>query len=107
MYAICNVIYGYPMTRGKAVDLVEELEDEAGVITHYSGGSDVTPAAFGVELGRFDEATDYTEMDKLEAMKPTVEQIAKVEQDLSALPAEQQEIIRAEKPRVFILWSTS
>ena len=110
MYCIMNVIYGVPMTRGALKQLVAngEFEDEPrGYLEYYSGSGDTAPAAFGVKLDCFDEATDYTEVSKLK-LTPTEAQITKFNKLVAALdPKRRQAIKSAGEPTVFILYSTS
>lgn len=110
MYAIVNVIYGYPMTRDKLEEAVSEgmFEDEPdGFLSYYTGSGDVTPAAFVVDIGGFDEACDYVDPSDINLI-PTEEQKAEVERLLSALDPERQALIREScDPFVFFLWSTS
>jgi len=119
MYAIANIIYGIPLVKtdeeskhSEALkDLLEESDNEAGeapsFISYYSGSAEVTPCAWGLELGYFDEGCAFVEADKL-FMRPTNAQIAMVNEAFAALP----EALRAEISeygpiRVFALWSTS
>lgn len=115
MYAIPVVIFGLPLhtNERKQVEHSEALEsaletDDAGFITYYSGGSDVAPQAFGVELCQFDEACHHVNVSTL-VLKPN----AKEKKTFNSLWASLSDELRKElttnygTPRVFILWTTS
>lgn len=112
MYAIANVIYGVPLTRGYLAELADDMNNEGvqdsndGYLKYYSGNSDYVPAAFGVELCSFDEATDYLEVEKLK-LEPTDEDKKEFNRLLLELDEPFRNIIERETPSVFILWSTS
>lgn len=117
-YAIVNVMYGVPLSHNQypeerseliqvAIEEADTDKDEAGFHRFYSGGSDVTPAAFGIILGKFDEATHHTEMSEV-LKEPTQEQLLKFQEALEALgPELYVSLSEYGKPRVFLLWSTS
>lgn len=113
-YACASIVYGYPLVSNKKyVEHSEDLEDliesgENGFLSFYSGSADQMPAAFGVKMGRFNEACAYVDVRGM-TLEPTDAQKAEVETMFNALdPVIQTEIqsICAE-PFVFILWSTS
>lgn len=115
-YAIAQVIYGVPLSDGDAMseELGEILENEgcseseqAGFHSFYSGGSPVTPAAFGVRLDEFDEACYSIDLDTLK-LAPTNEQLALFNSAWASLEENVRKALEPMgEPRVFILWSTS
>jgi len=107
-YAIANVIYGVPLTRDEILEKVsiDDLDGQDGFLSYYSGGADVQPMAFGVALSEFDEATDYVDMRTLQIM-PTGADLDQYQRCLDQLEDPEKSILAAEKPFVFILWSTS
>ena len=115
MYAISQVIYGYPLvSNDKELDLSEELcelvwsdAEEDGWLHYYSGSATDEPAAFGIEIDEFDEACAYVDTRKLK-MTPTQADIDKFNELFDKLEPEIQEELRQfGEPFVFFLWSTS
>lgn len=117
-YAIVNVMYGVPLSHNDWTEERSELiqhaiEDpttepnEVGFHKFYSGGSDLEPAAFGVILGEFNEATHHTEMSEV-IKEPTPEQIRRYSEVLAELDTPLRTDVESYgEPRVFLLWSTS
>ena len=118
-YAIAHIVYGIPLQnadgylkRRWSEELEEAIENEdEGFITPYSGSSEVTPAAFAVEIGTFDEACHHIEASTLKAMlQPTFQVVDKWRDNFKALSESLRTELSDEKygePRVFILWGTS
>lgn len=117
MYAIAEVIYGFPLVahgsedspREKFPVLQDAVEEEEveGFLTYYYGSSDEEPAAFGIKLDGFDESYPYTGVSQL-TLAPSAEQI----QQYNDLLTMQEPDVRAAlenlgEPRVFFLWTTS
>lgn len=117
-YAIVNIMYGVPLSNNdwdeERPELIEEVlenvdtdETKVGFQTFYSGGASVEPAAFGVVLGEFDEATHHTEMSEV-FKQPTPDQVREYSEALAALDEPLRlEVQKFGEPRVFLLWSTS
>jgi hypothetical protein len=68
MYAICNVIYGYPLSdilmddpemppeiKAELEKLVESNDEDDFLHKYYSGCANHTPCAVGIVCGEFDE----------------------------------------------------
>lgn len=116
MYSIVNVVYGYPLVSNdleesspKELPGVSEAlaEEQPGFLAYYSGATEDTPSAFGIDLGQFDEACAYVVLSDLHTA-PTDEQKAEFQELLAALDHELQATLRAMgDPSVFLLWSTS
>lgn len=116
MYAIGQIIYGLPLVANEDEDspqerfeiLAEACQEECdGFLSYYSGASDESPAAFGVELGQFDECCAYIEAASL-PLVPTPEQVAEYARLLDAQEPEVRKALEnLGAPRVFFLWSTS
>lgn len=117
MYAICNVILGWPLNTngpGKANDWSEELEnaiedEQPGFIQHYRGSGEDMPTAFGVELCEFDECAHHTFISDI-TLTSTREQETEIIALFNGLtPSLRREIITKYglEPRIFILWTSS
>lgn len=114
MYAIARIIYGVPLVSNDDTPLElpasvsEAVEDEEeGFLTYYSGSSDEPPAAFGVELGEFDEACAFVKPADL-PLTPTAHHVAQYEALLATQPPERKACLAAlGAPQVLFLWSTS
>jgi hypothetical protein len=115
MYAIAQVIYGIPLNSNnyfednrQSADLDLALENaDPGFLRYYSGGADVPPSAFGIELSSFDEACHHVDLSSL-VLEPTDAQHSEFAHLLEALePALREEVLSYGEPRVFFLWSTS
>lgn len=116
MYGIAQIIYGVPLVANEDGDspkekfdvLAEAIEDESdGFLSYYSGAADESPAAFGVELGQFDECCAYIDVSTL-PLDPTPGQMAEYSQLLEAQEPEVRKALESlGSPRVFFLWSTS
>lgn len=136
MYSIANIIYGYDLTvdgllegreeasllrsifydGDKKVDFndekLKEIIESGELIEHpffhsyYSGSSDYTPMALGLDVGGFDECSSTYLSDLVTKVEPHhVEEFQKM---LGKLPIEVQNIInKLGEPKLFILWSTS
>ena len=90
-------------------ELVEEVihEERDGFLSYYSGGSGASPVGFGVEIGEFDEACAYVDVNTL-PLVPTEEQKSQYQALFNGLNAEETELLKScGEPRVFFLWSTS
>lgn len=78
-----------------------------GLHTHYSGGADETPAAFGVRLGEFNECCHHVEVNLLK-LEATTEQMQEFQDLFKELPAEDKKLLLdLGDPRVFFLVSSS
>lgn len=116
MYAMAHMIYGYPLVtndqepspRARLPRVDDALDEEmAGFLTYYSGAADETPAAFGIRLGRFDEACAFVPIAEI-PLAPTEDQRTEFQRLLEALPSDLQGDLRGlGEPSVFLLWATS
>lgn len=110
MYCIVQIMYGVPLEgvqEGTHLSDILEDGDTEGLHTYYSGGGDETPAAFGVEIGTFDEANFSIDVSSL-ALTATPQQIQEYQRMFAALPSEiQSEVKKRGEPRVFFLFTTS
>ena len=115
MYAIAQIIYGLPLVANDGetsprdtAAIAQAIEDEAdGFLSYYSGAGDESPAAFGVELGEFDECCAYLNVADLPLL-PTAEQKEQYNRILAASTADiKAALATLGTPRVFFLWSTS
>lgn len=115
MYAVANMIYGYPLVSSKSPSPRKRFprldaavdEERKGFFTYYSGSSDDTPAGFGIDLGGFDEACAFVPASDIPAA-PTPEQQAQFQALFDALDPDLQADLRAlGEPSTFLLWSTS
>lgn len=116
MYSIAQIIYGIPLVSnddgapGQSEDLELAIEDgEPGFLSYYSGAAPETPAAFGIELGEFDEACAWIDMKDVN-LSPTPQQTSQFELLWKSLKKSLQEEIEAKygkDSKVFILWTTS
>lgn len=117
MYAIAQIIYGYPLVSNDTDvpsarttnELIDQalVDEEDGFLEYYSGASDEEPVAFGIELGAFDEACAFVALSSLPT-SPTAEQLAEFQANLDKLDAHTRSaIVALGEPSVFFLWSTS
>lgn len=119
MYAIGQIIYGVPLcsndfhAQHPATDennpISEAVDnEEAGFLAYYSGSAEVSPYAFGVELGQFDECCSYVSVRNL-PLQPTQEQRDQYQALYDQQPQEIKAVLDCivQEPEVFILWSTS
>lgn len=110
MYSIGQVIYGYPLTAElQKRHCIEDLIEDEGCLHYYSGSASAIPAAIGVELCEFDEATDYIPVIDLK-LAPTNEQKTELDEKWALLSdAVKRNVMKAFPggPFTFILWSTS
>lgn len=125
MYTIAQVIYGIPLdidfdyyyseVEEEAEDSDQEYvrllenhfeNDTEGFLRYYSGSSENSPRAFGIEIDEFDECKTV-KVSELNLVAS--EEVKKKYQELfNALDEDTQEELKAfGEPEVFFLWSTS
>jgi hypothetical protein len=108
MYAIGEVIYGFPITE-EICDVAEALDEELGTMdggrfyTAYHGSWPHETGYFGVRLARFDELSTFLLSDI--TAKPTEEQKKKVLEDFEKLPKEYQDA--AQPIGTYVVWFSS
>lgn len=121
MYTIFKIIYGVPLNTnwGEHTKWSQELQvaianQNSGFLTYYSGAGPCIPAAFGIELGQFDDACHHVELFDLK-FEATDQQRYDFQDYFHRLsPKLQKEVERLGKyenqlfvPRVFFLFTTS
>lgn len=135
MYAIANIVYGFPVSNAtlfsklrkadKATvpqqfvndfldgaekfsmkDVIEALQESDFFFEHaYSGSADEVPTWFGTVLGRFEECKN-TRASALQ-MTPNETQKTEVHTRYAELPAFIRNAIPETEIDVYIIWSTS
>lgn len=118
MYAIGNVIVGYPIDEDLYLNIDAEFDheewqddfsEEDGILEWYSG-SGPTPRAFGIELFTIDETEDIKFQDLLFDIAQAITEknsMLRLQELYKNLDKRIKKHIRLEDCDVYIVWSTS
>lgn len=125
MYAIANVIYGFPVEIDfdfyyeddenydeDSPRILEECfeNEEKGFLEYYSGSSENSPKAFGITISRFDECTPVKISNlNLVATLDIKNQYNEAYESLNEEVKNELKSFQEDfgEPQVFILWSSS
>lgn len=127
-YAIGYIVYGVNLTASAyggnppAYTALKDLQDEhgeyilsefmeneqAGFMRRYSGGGD-QPEWFGIEVGEIDECNEVDGASLRAKLEPTEETMAEYQALLDGLDTTEEfaNILKAQTPKMMILWGSS
>lgn len=111
-YAICQVIYGVPLSEKVSILLADGEPEDFGFESLYSGSAPTTPGYCGVVVFEFDECQNYQKWTDFTSQgdKVTEKQKSKALSKFNNLDPEVKEALKEdgiEGPELFMVWHTS